>query len=198
MIHLENLPNNKPYNLFSKYFDEAVELNQEPINAICISSFDKNRNEVDSRYVNLKYIISSEWTFFSNYESPKAISFEKHNQISALIYWPKMDLQIRMKAIIRKSSSDFSDIHFKNRNKEKNAIAISSAQSKKIESYDKVIENYNHALKSKALNKRPNYWGGYSFSPYYFEFWKGHKNRLNNRDVFELVNERWKQYKIQP
>ena len=32
---------------------------------------------------------------------------------------------------------------------------------------------------------RPDFWGGFSFVPYYFEFWQGHKNRLNKRHVFE-------------
>ena len=35
---------------------------------------------------------------FSNYQSPKAKQFESHNQISALIYWSKTNIQIRMRA----------------------------------------------------------------------------------------------------
>jgi pyridoxine/pyridoxamine 5'-phosphate oxidase len=33
------------------------------------------KNEVDSRYVNLKFISNDEFIFFSNYDSPKASSF---------------------------------------------------------------------------------------------------------------------------
>ena len=53
-------------------------------------------NEVDSRYVNLKYIKDSEWIFFSNYNSPKSIAFNAHNQVSAVIYWKSINLQIRI------------------------------------------------------------------------------------------------------
>ena len=36
--------------------------------------------------------------------------------------------------------------------------------------------------------------GGYSFSPYYFEFWDGHKSRVNKRYVYELVKNKWVEY----
>ena len=85
----------------------------------CISSFNHITEEVQSRYVNLKYINNNEWIFFSNYESPKSIDFESHPQISALFYWQNIDVQIRMKASISKTDSNFSDLHFKNRDRKK-------------------------------------------------------------------------------
>jgi pyridoxine/pyridoxamine 5'-phosphate oxidase len=71
-------------------------------------------------------------------------------------------------------------------------------QSKEIKSYKKVIENYNKALKESDLSKRPEYWGGYSFTPYYFEFWEGHESRLNKRDIYELSGEDWIHSILQP
>ena len=61
-------------------------------------------NEVDSRYVNLKFITNDEFIFFSNYDSPKASAFNSHNQIAALLYWSSINVQIRMKAKIKKTS----------------------------------------------------------------------------------------------
>lgn len=198
MIEIKNIPNSVPYELFINYLELAKSSNQEPIDALSISSFCKETNEVESRFVNLKYIISDEWIFFSNYESPKAKNFYNHNQISALIYWSKIDLQIRMKAYIKKTSSSFSDQHFSKRQKEKNALAISSMQSQKIESHDQVIKDYETTLANKNLKERPDYWGGFSFTPYYFEFWKGHKYRLNQREVFLKNDNLWRNYKLQP
>ena len=63
--------------------------------------------EVEARYVNLKYIDNNEWIFFSNYLSPKANQFESHDQVSILIYWASINTQIRMKAKIFKTSSEF-------------------------------------------------------------------------------------------
>ena len=49
--------------------------------------------------------------FFSNYQSPKAKSFESHNQITALFYWNTINIQTRIKANIHKSSQIISDMH---------------------------------------------------------------------------------------
>ena len=45
-------------------------------------------------------------------------------------------------------SNDYNQRYFENRSDKKNALAISSNQSKPIDSYEQVIENYN-----KSLNK---------------------------------------------
>ena len=72
MIEIKDIPSNSPYTLFNSYFEEAKKANQNPINAIAISSYNPKLGEVTSRFVNLKYIVKDEWTFFTNYLSPKA------------------------------------------------------------------------------------------------------------------------------
>ena len=94
-------------------------MDQSHIESIAISSYCSLTKTVNSRFVNLKYIDSNRWTFFTNYNSSKAIEFEKHKQISALFYWNKINLQIRIKADIKKSDEIFSDNHFKSRSIEK-------------------------------------------------------------------------------
>ena len=184
--------------LFKSKYDEAYSAGQKVIEAISISTFENKTNEVDSRFVNLKFVSENEFIFFSNYKSPKANSFETHNQIAALIYWSSINVQIRMKAKIRKMSNDYNQRYFENRSKKKNALAISSDQSKPINSYKQVIENYNKSLNNDDLKKCPEYWGGYSFTPYYFEFWEGHESRLNKREVFEKTDGGWRHSFVQP
>ena len=199
MIKIENLALDKPYSKFHSLYTEAKAKNQKFIEAICISSYDEISRSADSRYVNLKYIIGDEWTFFSNYKSSKSKQFDANNNISAILYWSSINVQIRMKAKIYKSDKDFSDQHFSNRNPRKNALAISSMQSQNIESHKKIIENYENVLKNKTLiSIRPDYWGGYTFIPHYFEFWEGQEYRLNKRDVFFKENNSWKQDILQP
>ena len=199
MIVIRKLNKAEPYNLFKLFLDKAKKNSQKPINAVCISSYDLKKKEVSSRFVNLKYIQNDEWLFFSNYNSPKASEFEDHSQISALIFWEKINIQIRMKAHIEKASNEFSDEHFRQRSIEKNVLSIASNQSQKIESYEKVIENYENKFPKINVDlKRPEYWGGYSFKPFYFEFWEGHKNRLNKRVAFEKNRKIWKKYYLEP
>ena len=198
MIQFNNLNQEIPYLFLKDKYDEAVDVGQKGIEAISISSYNKELDEVDSRYVNLKFITNDEFIFFSNYESPKAAAFNSHNQIASLIYWSSINIQIRMKAEIKKTSHEFNQKYFFNRSEEKNAIAISSNQSKEIDSYNQVKENYKKSIKSDDLKKCPEYWGGYSFTPYYFEFWEGHESRINKRDVFEKIDDVWKQTFLQP
>ena len=172
MIKFNKLNKEKPYLLLKKKYNEALEADQQNIEAISISSFNKNQNEVDSRYVNLKYIINDEFIFFSNYNSPKALAFNSHAQIGALIYWPNINTQIRMKAQIKKTSEEFNQQYFFQRSKEKNALAISSRQSEKIISYEEVIKNYEITQKKADLSICPDYWGGFHSSLIILSFGK--------------------------
>ena len=198
MIQFNNLNQETPFLILKEKYDKAVDAGQKGIEAISISSFNKDINEVDSRYVNLKFITNNEFIFFSNYDSPKASSFNSNNQIAALVYWPSINVQIRMRAKIKKTTHEFNQNYFFDRSEEKSALAISSNQSKPIDSYNQVKENYNKSLKNDDLKKCPEFWGGYSFTPYYFEFWEGHESRLNKREAYEKSDDSWKYLILQP
>ena len=103
-----------------------------------------------------------------------------------------------MKAKIKKTSKEFNMEYFANRDIRKNALAISSKQSNKIASYEDVSVNHEKSLQKDNLEQCPEYWGGYSFIPYYFEFWEGHKSRLNKREVYEYQNNTWIHNYLQP
>jgi pyridoxamine 5'-phosphate oxidase len=198
MIQFNNLNQETPYQLLKEKYDKALDAGQRGIEAISISSYNKEIAEVDSRYVNLKFITNDEFIFFSNYDSPKASAFNSHDQIAALLYWPSINVQIRMMAKIKKTSNEYNQKYFFDRSEEKNALAISSSQSKPIDSYNQVKENYNKSLKNDDLKKCPEFWGGYSFTPYYFEFWEGHESRLNKREVYKKIDDVWKHFILQP
>ena len=198
MIQFNNLNQEIPYQLLKEKYNEALNAGQRGIEAISISSYNKEINVVDSRFVNLKFINNDQFIFFSNYESPKAAAFNSHNQIAALIYWSSINVQIRMKAQIKKTSKEFNQKYFFDRSEEKNALAISSNQSNEIVSYNQVKENYNKSLNSDDLKTCPKYWGGFSFVPYEIEFWEGNEFRLNKRNLYKKDNTNWNHYILEP
>ena len=199
MINIANISKASPYIRFVELYDDALQANQKIIEAISISSYDINNNEVESRFVNLKYITNESWTFFTNYDSPKSNQLKLHNQITALFFWNSTNVQIRIKALIEKTNNAFSDNHYLSRTNEKNALAHSSAQSSPSDSYDNVLKNYEKALEDKKLlTSRPHYWGGFDFQPYYFEFWEGNKHRLNKREIHKKDKNNWKKSFLQP
>jgi len=198
MIELKENSREKPYLILRDLYKKALSNSQKNVEAISISSYDKEKNEVNSRFVNLKYIENDKWVFFTNYNSPKSKDFASHPQISAILFWNQINIQIRIKANIEKLPSDKSDTHFLKRDLKKNALAISSKQSFKAKSYDDIRAKYIEVLNSKNNHKRPDYWGGYSFTPYYFEFWEGHDLRLNKRDLYEKDGDIWNHSFLQP
>ena len=122
MIQFNNLNQEMPYQLFKAKYDEAFNSGQKGIEAISVSSFNTKMQEVDSRYVNIKFISNDEFIFFSNYNSPKADSFNSHSQIAALVYWPSINVQIRMKATIKRTTDEYNQNYFFNRSEEKKCI----------------------------------------------------------------------------
>jgi pyridoxamine-phosphate oxidase len=198
MIIFKNFINESPYQRFKEKYGEAIKSNQPNIEASVISSYCELKNEVNSRFVNIKFLDGYKFIFFTNYDSPKAREFENHSQITSLFFWNKINTQIRVKALINKTSKKFNNLYFKNRSFEKNALAISSSQSSAIDSYEKVKDNYNKSLKIGNLTECPEYWGGYSISPYYFEFWEGHDLRLNKREAYKKEGNDWKHSYLQP
>ena len=149
MVNFIDISNDAPYKRFINYYNKAASKEQRNIEAISISSFNDNNKEVESRFVNLKYIRGEELIFFSNYDSPKSESFSSHKQISAIFFWCSINLQVRIKAKIYKTDPEFSDYHFSTRSISKNALAISSLQSKPVENFEIVKQNFESTLKKK-------------------------------------------------
>lgn len=182
-----------PMTRFKQLYDLAISTNQSNIEAICIST-SSGEGIPSSRMVNIKYIEDDNFIFFTNYDSQKSVELNNNKYISCVFYWPSINSQIRINGIAKKINATESDIHFNSRDRKKNALAISSNQSKKIISYKKVLEQYHEVLDSDDCLKRPDYWGGYKISPYYYEFWTGNNFRINKREAFELSNNEWNKF----
>ncbi len=192
MINFFDLSKHKPYILFKDYYKDALKNKQSNVQAVSISSYNPQKKEVSSRMVNLKYIKVDKWFFYTNYESPKAKDFELNNQIAALFYWDKTNVQIRIKGKVEKASSIESDTHFNKRDKEKNILSIVSNQSQPIKSYSDILKKYEDKKCLDNLKmERPLYWGGYFFTPNYFEFWEGKRFRLNKRVSYQMEKNNW-------
>ena len=198
MIEFKNLHFEEPYIKFHNFYKAALQNNQNFIEAMSISSYSILKNEVDSRFVNLKLVDGDKFIFFSNYLSSKAKQFETHNQVSVLFFWDSIYCQIRMKGYIKKLPIIENKIYFQKRSRRKNALAISSNQSRVINSYDEIIKKYNDTLKNANLLECPDYWGGYSFVPYKIEFWEGKEYRLNKRNQYVSEANGWKHLILEP
>lgn len=191
MIKFLNNSNDAPFSKFRKRYRSALNNGQIAIEAMSISSFNKHACLVDCRMVNLKIVDNNKFIFFSNYHSPKSVQFNSHDQVALNFFWASINSQIRIIGKIKKTSSNFNKEYFANRSPGKNALAISSKQSSEISSFNEIKKKYKKVKECADTKICPDYWGGFEIKPYQFEFWKGNKNRLNKREQFNLISQKW-------
>lgn len=191
---LENSISKNPFELFSKWFQEAEEIGGlEEINAMTISTigldgFPKNR------VVLLKQFTSQGFVFFTNYDSEKGKAVAENPNVCLSFFWQNSERQVIIKGKIEKTSVAVSDDYFYSRPIGSQLGAIASHQSEVISGRE-ILENKISSLENELpANEivRPEYWGGYLVKPVEIEFWQGRANRLHDRIRYKLQNDSWK------
>jgi len=191
---LESSISKNPFELFSKWFQEAEEIGgSEEINAMTISTigldgFPKNR------VVLLKQLTSEGFVFFTNYESEKGKAIAENPNVCLSFFWHNSERQVIIKGIAEKTSEKISDDYFKSRPEGSQLGAIASNQSEVIpgrEYLEEKIQELQDNLAGKDI-QRPAYWGGYLVKPVEIEFWQGRANRLHDRIRYQYQNSVWK------
>lgn len=195
---LESSVSKNPFELFSKWFQEAEEIGgSEEINAMTISTigldgFPKNR------VVLLKQFTSDGFVFFTNYESEKGKAIAANPNVCLSFFWHNSERQVIIKGTAEKTSEKTSDDYFYSRPKGSQLGAIASNQSEIIADRE-VLENKIKQLEDQFDGKetqRPEYWGGYIVTPVEIEFWQGRANRLHDRIRFKKQNDGWKMARL--
>lgn len=195
----ENKVDSSPFNQFKLWFDEAIqsELFPDP-NAMVLSTVN-NEGYPSSRIVLLKDFNKESFTFFTNYNSRKSNNLAENPKASLLFFWDKMERQIRIEGTISKTSKEQSENYFNSRPKESKLGAWASNQSQHttreelFDKYKSLVEEY----RDKDV-PYPEFWGGYSLVPSYFEFWQGRPSRLHDRITYTLSQNVWEIKRIAP
>jgi len=189
--------NKNPFELFEKWYLEAIESGIIEPNAMNLSTVSKDKPT--SRIVLLKKFNYSGFTFFTNYDSKKGKEIKNNPNACLLFYWDKLFRQIRIEGKIIKISKEESNSYFLERPYLSKVSAIISKQSKKIESRNELEKKINSFLEKNTDNlERPKNWGGYILIPKYFEFWQGQENRLHDRIVYKKKSKKWNIFRISP
>lgn len=190
---LESSISKNPFELFTKWFQEAEEIGgSEEINAMTISTigldgFPKNR------VVLLKQFTSEGFVFFTNYESEKGKAIAENPNVCLSFFWHNSERQVIIKGIAEKTSEKVSDDYFHSRPTGSQLGAIASHQSEVISGRE-LLENRIVSLEKELSSNdiiRPDYWGGYLVKPVEIEFWQGRANRLHDRIRYKFQEEKW-------
>ncbi len=185
---------------FKDWFEEAKNKEINDPNAMCLSTVSEN-GKPHSRMVLLKDFNDNGFIFYSNYESNKALDINKNSEVCLNFHWKSLLKQIRIEGTIEKLPSEVSDEYYNSRHYLSRIGAWASDQSRILESR-KILENKIEEYKKKYPNEnkvpRPPHWGGYIVNYNRIEFWEDMPHRIHKREVFELVNNNWKQFTLSP
>lgn len=197
-INKKDLPDD-PVVLIKKWMDEALLKDLPEPNAMAISTVNR-KNRTSLRTVLLKELNSEGLVFYTNYNSRKAKDIEGNPFISALLFWPLLERQVRIEGFATKTKTEESDEYFAGRPRASQIGAWASPQSEPVESRDKLEEKYlevENRYRGKNI-PRPPHWGGYRIKPDYLEFWQGRPGRMNDRIIYFRETNKWRKKRLAP
>jgi pyridoxamine 5'-phosphate oxidase len=169
-----------PFTQFSRWFEEAGELEADPTAMALATAGSDGRPSV--RIVLLKGVDPRGFVFFTNYESRKASELEASGWASLLFFWRALDRQVRIDGRIERLAAVESDAYFATRPLESRWAVHAARQSQVLPSRAWLEAQYEKARTAFGQDvPRPASWGGYRVMPEEFEFWQGRPNRLHDR-----------------
>ena len=195
----ESSVTNSPYQLFEKWFDEAVGSQILDPFAMIISTVSEE-NQPSSRVVYMRDISEEGLVFYTNYNSDKGKNLTLTPRISALFFWGELARQIRVEGEVEKVTVEQSDTYFKSRPRESQIGAWASDQSSILldrSELEQKVKEFTEKFEGKDV-PRPLHWGGYRVKPCSFEFWQGRASRLHDRIVFFKDDHEWKIKRLSP
>ena len=169
-------------------------------NAMSLATVDEDK-QPSLRTVLLKEIDDAGFIFYSNYHSRKGREIKHNPKASILLFWKKLERQIRIEGKIEKISEQDSKAYFKSRPKGSQLGAWASPQSKVITGraeLDDRLQELQDIYKEQERLPKPAHWGGYRLVPHYYEFWQGRDNRLHDRFEYKLENDGWTINRLAP
>lgn len=173
-----------PFELFRRWFDEAVATEQPPVepNAMTLATVDE-QGRPHCRVLLLKALDERGFTFFTNYESDKGRQLAASPHAALTFFWPTLERQVRIEGWVEKVAPEESDAYFQVRPLGSRLGAWASPQSRPIADRAE-LERLLALTEQRFMDQAPHcppHWGGYRLLPERMEFWQGRPSRLHDR-----------------
>jgi len=190
---------NEPLSLLSKWIQEAREKGVIEPNAISLATVDGS-GAPRNRVVLLKFLEGEEVGFFTNLESDKSIEIQQTPTVSATIWWPEMERQVRIEGTAREMGRSQVEEYYSSRPRKSRIGAWASDQSRTLESRDDLLRKYEE-MECEFEGTEvplPPFWGGYRIAVDRIEYWSGRPSRLHERVVLTKTGDSWSERRLYP
>ncbi|MBL7940918.1 MAG: pyridoxamine 5'-phosphate oxidase [Flavobacteriales bacterium] len=188
-----------PIALFGTWFEQAQEAGVHEPHAMTLATV--GSLTISCRVVLMRSFDAKGFTFFSNYNSRKAMDLERDQRAALNFFWPVMERQVRIEGKVELLTDEESDAYFSSRPRESRIAAWSSDQSRAVDDRDQLEKRFERWSERFADSEvpRPLHWGGYRVRVQRMEFWQGRPNRLHDRIAFEhFADGTWARVRLQP
>ena len=187
-----------PIRQFSQWFEQAMTAQCPEPNAMSLATVNV-QGHPSVRIVYLKGIESGDFLFFTNTLSRKGRELDSNPCVSALLFWPCLERQIRIEGQAFALNDQVVDDYFATRPRMSQWGAWASKQSEIISSRE-ALDKAQKEMKDRYPDEvpRPPYWGGYRIEPTCLEFWQGRPGRLHDRLQYRKEQGQWILERLSP
>jgi len=190
---------NEPLKLLSTWIQEAREKGLVEPNAMTLATVDESGTP-RSRMVLLKFLEGEEIGFFTNTESDKSMEIKSTPAVSATIWWPEMERQVRIEGSAYEMKRSQVEEYHSSRPRKSRIAAWASNQSRPLESREELLRKFEE-MECEFEGTEvplPPFWGGFRIVVDRIEYWSGRPSRLHDRVVLTRTDESWSMSRLYP
>ena len=188
-----------PISQFGTWMTEAIAADQLEPTAMTLATADAS-GRVSARMVLLKGYGPTGFLFYSNYASRKAQDLAANPQAALVLYWDRLERQVRIEGVVEKLSREASEAYFRSRPRGSQIGAWASPQSAPLRDREELLERERRARERFADREvpMPDHWGGFKLTPLALELWQGRPDRLHDRFRYNLDGDEWRIERLAP
>jgi len=189
-----------PIEMFSNWFDEELNLTKVSIPTACCLSTIGIDNYPNARFVSLKGIVNNDFVVTGTVTSRKGLEINETNKVALTFWWTATERQVRIQGNATVLESNLADKYFSERNRNSQIVSIVSNQGEVLKDIETLNKKYQEidSIFSEQYLKRPVNWCGYFIKPIRIEFLEFKPTRFHDRQLYSLINGKWKLVQLQP